>query len=87
MILRMRVDPEPGATLGPEQSGARADAYRPLAGPFRSLAVQCYDAAGAPVACTSGAAVRAIQVTLVAMDPTGEVADVTVTARAYRQAP
>lgn len=61
--------------------------FRSLAGPFRSMSVTCFDAAGAIVACTSVASVRAVQVSLVAMDPTGEVADITVTARAFRQVP
>jgi hypothetical protein len=60
---------------------------QPLAGPFRSMAVQCFGASGTAVACASAAAVRAVQVSLTVMDPTGEVADVVVTARAYRQAP
>lgn len=61
--------------------------FRSLAGPFRSMSVTCFDAAGAVIACTSVASVRSVQVSLVAMDPTGEVADMTVTARAFRQVP
>ncbi len=61
--------------------------FRSLAGPFRSMSVLCFDAAGAALACTSVASVRSVQVSLVAMDPQGEVADITVTARAFRQVP
>ncbi len=64
-----------------------ANPFAPLAGPFRSMSVTCFNNAGATIACTSVSSVRAVQVSLVAMDPTGEVADITVTARAFRQAP
>jgi type II secretory pathway pseudopilin PulG len=87
LIIRQRIDPEPTTAVGAEENGARADVPQPLAGPFRSMAVQCFDASGTAVACASAAAVRAVQVSLTVMDPTGEVADVVVTARAYRQAP
>lgn len=92
VILRMRVEPEPTTSLGSEVSGARADAFQPLAGPFRAMSVLCFNAAGGSVACPaapgpSAAAVRSVQITLTAMDPSGEVGDVVVTARAYRQIP
>lgn len=92
VILRMRVEPEPTTSLGPEVSGARADAWEPLAGPFRAMSVQCFDAAGSTVACptapgAAAAAVRSVQISLTTMDPTGEVSDIVVTSRAYRQAP
>jgi type II secretory pathway pseudopilin PulG len=87
MVVRHRVDPEPTAALAPEESGARLDAFAPLAGPFRAMAVRCFDRAGSVVTCATASAVKSVEVTLTAMDPTGEVADVVVTARAYRQAP
>jgi hypothetical protein len=88
VTVRQRIaDPEPVVALGGEESGTRADAFQPLAGPFRAMSVQCYDASGAVVACASTPGVRAIQVALTAMAPTGEVADIVVTSRAYRQAP
>ncbi len=61
--------------------------FAPLAGPFRSMSVSCFDTIGTAIACASAAQVRSVQVSLVAMDPSGEVADITVTGRAYRQAP
>jgi len=87
LIIRQRMDPEPTTALAPEESGARADVPQPLAGPFRSMAVQCFNAAGTAIACVAGPTVKSVQVSLTVMDPTGEVADVVVTARAYRQAP
>jgi hypothetical protein len=88
VTVRRRVaDPEPTIGLAAEENGARTDSFQPLAGPFRAMAVQCYDAAGSSVACTATASVRSIQVALTVMDPTGEVADIVVTSRAYRQAP
>jgi hypothetical protein len=88
VTVRLRVaDPEPVVALAAEENGARTDAFEPLAGPFRAMAVQCYDAAGTAIACASSAAVKSIQVALTAMDPTGEVTDVVVTTRAFRQAP
>ncbi len=63
------------------------DAFQPLAGPFRSMSVTCFDASGGSIACTSVASVRSVQVALVAMDPQGIVPDITVTARAFRQVP
>lgn len=62
-------------------------AFAPLAGPFRSMNVTCFDSTAATIACTSAASVRSVQVALVAMDPSGEVADITVTGRAFRQVP
>jgi hypothetical protein len=87
IIIRRRVEPEPTAALGIEENGARADAPLALAGPFRSMGVQCFDAAGGGTGCNNGPAVKAVEVSLTVMDPTGQVADVVVTARAYRQAP
>ena len=88
LIIRMRVEPEPSTALGTEEAGARLDAFQPLAGPFRSMGVQCFNPMGNPTGCGAGGpAVRSVQVSLTVMDPTGEVADVVVTARAYRQAP
>lgn len=63
------------------------DPFIPLAGPFRSMTLTCHDSTGATIACGSVASVRSVQVALVAMDPSGEVADITVTARAFRQVP
>ncbi len=88
VTIRQRVaDPEPAVALAAEESGARSDAFQSLAAPFRTMAVQCYDAAGSSIACTSAASVRSVQVAFTVMDPTGEVADIVVTSRAYRQAP
>ena len=87
LIIRRRVDPEPTTALGPEESGVRADVPQPLAGPFRSMGVQCFDAAGTAIGCGTTSTVKSVQASLIVMDPTGEVADVVVTARAYRQAP
>ncbi len=64
-----------------------ANPFARLAGPFRSMTVTCYDRTGATIACTNVSSARSVQVSLVAMDPTGEVADITVTAGAFRQAP
>lgn len=87
MILRPRVAFEPITTLGAETSGARPDALAALAGPFRSLGVACFDAAHAAIGCSPTTPVRAVQVTLVVMDPTGVVPDITLTDEAYRQSP
>lgn len=64
-----------------------ADAFQPLAGPFRSMSVLCFDATNASIACTSVASTSSVQVSLVAMDPDGQIPDVTVTSRAFRQTP
>lgn len=93
LIVRRRVaDPEPTITLGGEEAAPAPGAWQPLAGPFRAMSVQCFDAAGAALACPTGpgeaaALVRSVQISLTAMDPTGEVADLVLTSRAYRQAP
>jgi type II secretory pathway pseudopilin PulG len=92
IIVRQRVDPEPTTTLGPEEAGARLDAFQALAGPLRAMSVQCFDAANNAIACPtapgpSAALVRSVLLTLTVMDPTGEVADLVLTSRAYRQAP
>jgi hypothetical protein len=87
IIVRSRAEPEPSVALGPEQSGARPDALAPLAGPLRSVTVRCFDATSNAIACAPAGVVKSIEITLTTMDPTGEVADVTVTTRAYRQAP
>jgi len=86
-IIRLRVDPEPAVVLNAEEGGARTDVLEPLAGSFRSMAVQCYNAAAATIACAPAAAARSIDVTLTVMDPTGGVADLVLSSRAYRQAP
>lgn len=93
VIVRRRVaDPEPTTALAAEEAAPAPGAWQPLAGPFRAMSVQCFDAAGAAIVCpaapgTAAAAVRSVQITLTTMDPTGEVADIVVTSRAYRQAP
>ncbi|MDQ7840639.1 MAG: hypothetical protein RDU83_06380 [bacterium] len=93
VIVRRRVaDPEPTTALAAEEAAPAPGAWQPLAGPFRAMSVQCFNAAGSVVACPAGpgaaaAAVRSVQISLTAMDPTGEVADIVVTSRAYRQAP
>lgn len=87
VIVRLRVDPDPTTALGAEENGSRTDVFQSLAGAFRSMAVQCYSASGASVACSPAAAVRSVEVTLTIMDPTGGVADIALTSRAYRQAP
>lgn len=87
MILRPRVALEPVTTLGAETSGARSDTLAALAGPFRSLSVACFDALHVSVACSPTTPVRAVQVTLVAMDPSGAIPDVTLTDEAFRQSP
>lgn len=63
------------------------DPFQPLAGPFRSMSVSCFDAAGAAIACSPAASVRSVQVALVVMDPQGKIPDITVTSRAFRQTP
>jgi prepilin-type N-terminal cleavage/methylation domain-containing protein len=63
------------------------DAFQPLAGPFRSMSVQCFDGSGATIACTSVTSVRSVEVSLVVMDPQGQIPDITVTSRAFRQVP
>ncbi len=63
------------------------DPFQPFAGPFRSMSVTCFDASNASIACTSVASVRAVQVALVAMDPDGQIPDITVTSRAFRHTP
>jgi hypothetical protein len=87
VIIRPRVDLEPVAALGPEAAGARADALVALAGPFRSLTLVCFDALHAPIACSPTPPVRAVQVSLVVMDPSGAVPDMTLTDMSYRQSP
>jgi type II secretory pathway pseudopilin PulG len=87
VIIRPRVALEPIVTLGPETSGARADALVALAGPFRSLTVACFDALHASIACSPTPPVRSVQVSLVVMDPASAVPDMTLTDLAYRQTP
>ena len=86
LIIRPRVAVDPTVTVGLESSGARSDALAPLAGPFRSLTVACFDATNASIACAPATSVRAVRVTLVVMDPTGAVSDITLTDEAFRQA-
>ncbi len=87
LIIRPRVTNEPLLTYGAETTGTRPDALESLAGPFRSLSVTCYDAAGAVVDCAPATQVRSVQVTLVVMDPSGRIPDITVTGRTFRQTP
>ncbi len=87
VIIRPRVALEPVVTLGPETAGARPDALVALAGPFRSLTVSCFDALHASIACSPTPPVRAVQLSLVVMDPAGAVPDLTLTDMAYRQSP
>src|SRR2546426_652275 len=88
LIIRPRVAVEPTLTLGLEASGARSDTLAPLAGPFRSLSVACFDATNASIpSCSPTSSVRAVRVTLVVMDPTGAVPDITLTDEAFRQRP
>ncbi len=87
VILRPRVANEPALTLGAEAAGTRTDPLVALAGPFRSMTVTCYDAAGSAIACAPTSAVRSVQVALVVMDPTGLIPDITVTGRASRYSP
>lgn len=85
LILRPRVALEPILTLGEEVRGARTDARVRLAGTFQSLTVACFDAAGTAVDCIPVTAVRAIEVTLVVIDPTGRIPPITVRGRVFRQ--
>ncbi|MGH2405216.1 MAG: hypothetical protein ACRDGN_12250 [bacterium] len=99
--VRRHVSPEPVAalvdvlTVEYQLNGATSeleyrmlpDAFQQLAGPFRSMSVQCFDNTGGSIGCGSAASVRSVQVSLVAMDPEGIVPDITVTARAFRQVP
>ena len=87
VILRPRVANEPTLTPGAEAAGPRTDPLVALAGPFRSITVTCFDAAGTAIACSPTTAVRAVQVALVVMDPTGLIPDITVTGRASRYSP
>ncbi len=71
-----------------------ADAPAPFAGPFRSMSEVCFDASNTSISCscvvvsaTCPTAVISIQVSLVAMDPEGQVPDVTVTSRVFVQYP
>jgi type II secretory pathway pseudopilin PulG len=79
MIIRPRVALEPVVTFGVETSGARFDPLTPLAGPFRSLTVACFDATGTTIPCSPTIPVREVQVTLVVMDPSGSIPDITLT--------
>lgn len=87
IVVRLLVDLEPVLSLGPEVAGDRADPLATLGGPFRSLAVTCFDGAGSAVSCATPALVRAVEVTLVALDPAGRVPDMTFRGRAMRQSP
>jgi len=87
LIIRPRVTNEPLLTYGTETSGTRSDALESLAGPFRSLSVTCYDIEGNVVDCSPATPVRSVQVTLVVMDPSGRIPDITVTGRTFRQTP
>ncbi len=87
MIIRPRVALEPTVTLGAETAGTRSDTLAALAGPFRSLSVSCFDATNASIACSPATPVRVVRVTLVVMDPTGAIPDLTLTDEAFRQRP
>ncbi len=87
VIVRPRVTSEPTLALGVETAGTRPDALEALAGPFRSISVTCYSAAGAVVPCAPTTPVRSVQVALAVMDPTGLIPDITVTGRTFRQSP
>ena len=87
IILRRRVANEPTTALGVEEDGTRPDPLESLAGPFRSLTVLCYDGVGGVIGCVPTTPVRSVQVALVVMDPTGRIPDITLTGRAFRQAP
>jgi hypothetical protein len=87
VIVRQRVATDPAITQAAEESGTRTDVFQPLGGPFRAMTVTCYDAADASINCSGAASVKSVQISLTIMDPTGEVADIVVTSRAYRQTP
>lgn len=63
------------------------DPFQPFAGAFRSMTVTCYDAANVLIDCSSIGSFRSVQISLVAMDPSGRVPDMTTTARVFVQAP
>lgn len=63
------------------------DPFQPLAGPFRTMSLQCFDASGDPADCGTPASVRSVQVALAVMDPDGVVPDILLTSRAFRQVP
>ncbi|MDR7485393.1 MAG: hypothetical protein QN187_08695 [Armatimonadota bacterium] len=89
IIVRQRVATEPTTMLAPEESGARPDAFEPLAGPFSAMTLRCFNASGSEIPCESSpmSSIKSVEVALRVVDPTLEVADVVVTSRAYRQAP
>lgn len=65
---------------------------QPLAGPFASFQLRCFDSAGSWVPCGDVASVRQVEVELEATDPDpdpvrGPVPSVQVTARAARRVP
>lgn len=60
------------------------DPFQPLAGPFESMTVNCFDMTGAPSACTNTSA-NSVQVALTALDPDGN--PITFATRAFRQVP
>jgi hypothetical protein len=87
LIVRPRVANEPSTAMGVETAGTRPDVLESLAGPFRSLTVACYDVAANVIGCVPTTPVRSVQIALVVMDPTGRIPDITLTGRAFRQAP
>lgn len=87
LVIRPRVANEPLTALGVETAGARPDVLESLAGPFRSMTLSCFDGAGSVIGCVPTTPVRSVQVALVVMDPTGRIPDITLTGRAFRQAP
>lgn len=91
VLVRMRVDPEPTATLGPEEPGA-VQPLAALAGPFRAFRVECFDAAGSAIACAQVGSVRQVVLELVARDPQpdpvrGPVPDVSASTRVVLRTP
>jgi type II secretory pathway pseudopilin PulG len=86
LIIRSRVALEPAAALGAETAGGRADASAPLAGPFRTLVVSCFDASGGALPCAPSGPVQTVQIQLVVMDADGLVPDLSLTGQAARRA-
>ncbi|MDR7523494.1 MAG: hypothetical protein QN168_13650 [Armatimonadota bacterium] len=89
IIVRARVaDPEPSALLAAEETPASLGAFQPLAGPFQSMSIRCFNASGGLITgCAPVSEVRSVEVSLTLADPTGEVLTFAVTSRASRQVP
>lgn len=65
---------------------------QPLAGPFASFRIDCFDAAGATVPCNNTAAIRQVELTVEAADPRpdavrGPVPNLQVRTRVARRVP